>query len=130
MSDGMPGVADADRRHTGAVMPDWESGTYESDADTDHVWVRRDSTGKAVKARYAGYPALFTFEPGDETGLEQVDGAWQTIPSVAHTVQLASRIEWWTRNRRTGLFRLLVSKDLQDPAHPARAASNEQGALG
>ena len=123
MSDTTPGGAHDEGR--GAEVPDWESGTYESDADTDHVWVRRDSTGKTVKARYAGYPALFAFEPGDETGLEQVGGVWQTIPSVAHTVRLAGRIEWWTVNRRTGLFRLLTSKELQDAA-PQRPDSEQE----
>ena len=114
MSDKTPDAAAAEA--DGAAMPDWESGTYESDADNGNVWVRRDRTGETVKVRYAGYPAQFAFEPGDETGLEQVEGAWRTIPSVAQTVRLASRIEWWTRNRRTGLFRLLSSQSLQDPA--------------
>ena len=121
MSDGMPGVADTEG--TGAAMPDSESGTYESNAGAEHVWVRSDRTGEIVKAKHAGYPADFAFEPGDETGLELVEGVWQTIPSVVHTVQLASRTEWWTTNRRTGLFRRLASQSRQDPA---RRRSDDQ----
>ena len=114
MNDTVPGGTGTD---TGdAAVAKWESGTYESDADTAHVWVRRDLTGETVKAKYEGYPEQFAFEPGDETGLEQVDGVWQTIPSVADTVRLASRIEWWTMNRRTGLFRPLASHSRQDAA--------------
>ncbi len=89
-----------------------ESGTYESEADSGHVWVRRDSTGETVRARLAGYPPDFTFEPGDETGIEPVDGEWHTIPSVVHSVRLRSRTEWWTINRRTGDFRFLAAQDL------------------
>ena len=89
-----------------------ESGTYESDAEPGHVWVRRDSSGETVRARFAGYPEGFAFEPGDETGIELVDGEWHTIPSVVHTVRLSSRIEWWTINRRTGVFRLLTEKSV------------------
>lgn len=89
-----------------------ESGTYEADADPDHVWVKRDANGETVRARYAGYPADFVFEPGDTTGIELVDGEWHTIPSVFQTVRLSSRIEWWTINRRTGYFRLLTERVL------------------
>ena len=89
-----------------------ESGTYESDADPDHVWVKRDANGETVRARYTGYPADFVFEAGDATGIELVDGEWHTIPSVFETVRLNSRIEWWTMNRRTGYFRLLTERVL------------------
>ena len=91
---------------------DLESGTYESRADSEHVWVRREINNETVRARIEGYPSGFAFEPGDETGLEMVDGQWHTIPSVAHTVRLNTRIEWWIRNRRTGRLRLLVERHL------------------
>ena len=89
-----------------------ESGTYESDAGSGHVWVRRDSTGETVRARVEGYPAEFAFESGDETGIELVEGVWHALPSVAHTVALRTRIEWWTQNRRTGQLRFLTERHL------------------
>ena len=89
-----------------------ESGTYQADADPDHVWVKRDANGETVRARYMGYPVDFVFEAGDATGIELVDGVWHTIPSVFHTVRLDSRIEWWTMNHRTGFFRLLAERTL------------------
>ena len=94
-----------------------ESGTYESDAGSGHVWVRRDSTGETVRARVQGYPAGFMFEPGDESGIELIEGVWHALPSVAHTVALRTRVEWWTRNRRTGQLRFLTERHLAtDPA--------------
>lgn len=89
-----------------------ESGTYESDAGPGHVWVKRDTSGETIRARFTGYPPDFAFEAGDETGIELVDGEWHTIPAVVHTVRLDSRIEWWTMNRRTGHFRLLTERVL------------------
>ena len=100
------------RRQHGGLDLDLESGTYESHADSEHVWVRRDANDEVVRARLAGYPTDFVFEPGDETGLEIVEGQWYTIPSVVHTVRLLTRAEWWTRNRRTGRLRLLAERDL------------------
>ncbi len=106
------------RKTAGSVEP-WEpsvvgleAGMYESDADAGHVWVRRDNAGDTVRARYEGYPESFRFEYGDETGIEQVDGAWRTLPAVAHTVRLRSRIEYWTKNRITGRFRFLTEMSL------------------
>ena len=93
-----------------------ESGTYESDAGSGHVWVRRDSTGETVRARVEGYPADFAFESGDESGIELVEGVWHALPSVAHTVALRTRIEWWTRNRRTGQLRFLTERHLAPDA--------------
>ena len=96
-----------------------ESGVYESDAGEGHVWVRRDGNDEIVRARMAGYPPDFVFEPGDETGIELVDGAWHTLPSVAHSVRLSTRIEWWTTNRRTGHFKFLAARRFDaDPARP------------
>ena len=87
-----------------------ESGTYESSAGPEHAWVRRDSSGETVRARIAEYPSDFVFEPGDETGIELVDGVWHTLPSVVHMMRLKGRVEWWTRNRITGEFRFLAEK--------------------
>ena len=89
-----------------------ESGLYESPADSGQAWVRRDSTGEAVRATITAYPPDFVFEPGDETGIELVDGVWHAIPSVVQTVRLKTRTEWWTRNRRTGDYRLLAERHL------------------
>lgn len=85
-----------------------ESGIYLSDAGEGQVWVQLDSIGEAVRAVYTGYPPGFVFESGDETSLEFTEGAWHTIPTVAYTVQLASRTEWWTKNRYTGQLRFLT----------------------
>ena len=84
-----------------------------SEAGAESVWVRRDSNGETVRAIREGYPAGFVFEPGDETGIELVDGAWRTIPSIAYTVRLNTRVEWWTRNRSTGGLRFLVERSLR-----------------
>ena len=104
-------MSDKKRQSDGRVL-DLESGTYESHADSEHVWVRRDANDEIVRARLAGYPKDFAFEPGDETGLEMVEGQWHTIPSVVHTVRLRTRVEWWSRNRRTGRLRLMAERDL------------------
>ena len=104
-----------------------ESGSYESDAGPEHVWVRRASTGETVRARVEGYPADFAFEAGDETGIELVDGVWHALPSVVHTVALRTRIEWWTRNRRTGQLRFLTERHLApDPADEGNRAQPPQ----
>jgi hypothetical protein len=113
MSQEAPGPAGgglSDREEPSASGRD--SGTYEADADPDHVWVKRDANGETIRARFRGYPVDFAFEAGDATGIELVDGEWHTIPSVFHTVRLGSRIEWWTMNRRTGFFRLLSERTL------------------
>ena len=89
-----------------------ESGVYESDADHGDVWVRRESTGEVVRAKLSGYPPGFALEPGDQTALELVDGVWHTVPSIAETVTLNTRVEWWTSNLRTGRPRFLAEKRL------------------
>ena len=89
-----------------------ESGMYESDAGDGHVWVRRESTGEIVRAKLSGYPPGFALEPGDQTALELVDREWHTVPSIAETVILNTRVEWWTRNLRTGRPRFLTEKRL------------------
>lgn len=97
-----------------------ESGVYESDAGEGYVWVRRDSTDEKVRAKMTGYPPDFDFEPGDETGIELVGGVWHTLPSVAHSVRLSTRIEWWAKNRRTGHLRFLAAHYFgSDPVHQA-----------
>ena len=93
--------------------PQVEMAAYVSEANEGSVWVRRDSNGEPVRAKRAGYPADFVFEPGDETGIELVDGVWRTIPEVAYTARLDSRIEWWIRNRNTGRLRFLVERSLR-----------------
>ncbi len=103
-----------------------ESGTYESAADPEHAWMRRDSTGETVRARITAYPRDFVFESGDETGIELVDGQWHALPSVVHTVRLKSRIEWWTRNRSTGDFRFLAEKRL-DTGRPRPESDHRPG---
>lgn len=102
-----------------------ESGIYLSDADEGQVWVRLDSIGEAVRAVRAGYPSGFVFEPGDETSVEFTDGAWHTIPTVAYTVQLASRTEWWTKNRYTGQLRFLT--EMGHSASSPSPFANEAG---
>ena len=93
-------------------VPGLESGLYESDAGPDHAWLRLDSTGETVRARITAYPPDFAFEPGDETGIELVDGVWHALPSVVRTVRLETRIEWWTWNHRNGEYRLLAERRL------------------
>ena len=108
-------------------VPGLESGTYESDAGSEHVWVRRDRTGETVRARVEGFPADFAFESGDETGIELVDGVWQALPSIAHTVTLRTRVEWWTANRRTGQLRFLTERDLvTDPPDVGNRARSQE----
>lgn len=111
-NEGQHAATGGSRARSGSPAPGLESGTCESEADSGHVWVRRDITDEIVQARIEGYPTDFTFHPGDETGLEFVGGEWLTIPSVVHTVRLSTRIEWWTRNRRTGRLRLLAERDI------------------
>ena len=106
-----------------------ELGTYLSDAGTGYVRVERDRTGEPVKARYEGYPEGFEFQPGDETGLELVDGEWRTVPSVVDTIRLRRRLEWWTRNRWTGDFRFLTEVRLDTgplPEGPQSVAKSQQ----
>ena len=104
-----------------------ESGTYESDADSEHVWVRRVSVGEIVRARVESYPPDFAFEPGDETGIELVDGVWHALPSIVRTVRLRTRVEWWTRNHRTGQLRFLTERDLHtDPADRGNRAPRQE----
>lgn len=119
MTERRPHAADSDSAEVydppvGGV----ELGTYEADAGSGYVWVERDRTGKNVQARYDGYPEEFEFRPGDETGIELVDGEWRTMPSVVTTIQLWHRVEWWTRNRRTGEFRFLAQMRLETPPPP------------
>ena len=101
-----------------------ELGTYESDAGAGYVRVERHRTGGTVEARYEGYPEGFEFRPGDETGIEPVDGEWRTVPSVVHTIRLRRRIEWWTRNRWTGEFRLLTEMRLGTSSPPREPESD------
>ena len=42
-------------------------------------------------------------------------GAWRTIPTVKYTIRHHDRIEFWTRNRRTGGFRQLATSSYQPP---------------
>ena len=117
---GLPGRSES-------PAPSLESGTYESDAGSEHVWVRRASTGGTVRARVEGYPPDFAFEPGDETGIELVDGVWHTLPSIVRTVRLRTRIEWWTRNHRTGQLRFLTERNLNtDPADTGNRAPRQE----
>ena len=91
----------------GLDTPIW-MGVYESAADEEHVWVRVDDTDEVVRARLARHAPDYEFEPGDELGLEVVDGAWHTIPNVSHVIRHRDRVEFFTTNRRTGDFRLLA----------------------
>lgn len=91
-----------------------ETGLYEFADGPDHAWVRLDSTGETVRADITAYPQDFAFEPGDETGVELLDGVWLALPSVVRTVRLNTRIEWWTRNLRTGGLRLLAERILDE----------------
>ena len=118
MNDKKPDVAgDELRGHSESPAFGLETGTYESDAGSEHAWVHRDRTGETVRARVEGYPGDFAFESGDETGIELVDGVWHALPSIAHTVVLRTRIEWWITNNRTGQLRFLTARNLDtDPA--------------
>ena len=108
--------------------PGLESGTYESDAGSEHVWVRRVRTGETVRARVEGYPPDFRFEHGDETGIEMVDGVWHALPSIVRTVTLRTRVEWWITNSRTGQLRFLTARDLDtDPAGGGNRAQQQEG---
>lgn len=129
MSDKTPeSGATGSSGYTDPSVEGLESGVYESDAGEGHVWVRRDSNDDAVRARVTGYPPDFVFEPGDVTGIELVDGEWRTVPSVAHTVRLSTRIEWWTSNRRTGHFKFLAARRLgADPEHQAATSEGGRG---
>ena len=90
-----------------------ELGSYESDAGEGHVWVRLDSTGETVRAELSGFLPEYRLEPGDEIGAAFVDGAWRTIPNVRYTIRHHDRIEFWTRNRRTGGFRQLATSSYE-----------------
>ena len=90
-----------------------ELGTYESDAGEGHVWVRIDSTGETVRAALSGFLPEHRLERGDELGAVVVGGAWRTIPTAKYTIRHHDRIEFWTRNRRTGGFRQLATSSYE-----------------
>ena len=131
MSDHLPQTPDFDPAHVYEPPEDGvELGTYKSDAGARAVWVERDRTGGTVRARYQGYPEGFQFQPGDETGIELVNGEWQTVPSVVHTIRLRRRVEWWTRNRWSGEFRFLTQMriDTRPLPHGPEPAARSQDA--
>ena len=129
MSDEMPDAAGVELPgRPEPPAPGLESGTYESDAGSEHVWVRRVGTGETVRARVEGYPSDFAFEPGDETGIELVDGVWHALPSISRTVMLRTRVEWWITNSRTGQLRFLTARDLAtDPAGGGNRVQRPKG---
>ena len=92
-----------------------DMGVCESDAGDGYVWVIRDGTGQAVRAKWSGYADDYAFERGEETGLEIVGGEWCTIPVAAHTLRLEDRVEWWAKNRRTGAFRMFARRSRVAP---------------
>ncbi len=83
-------------------------GIYVSSAGRGNVQVRIDSTNEIVEARLTGFAQDYVLEPGDEIGVEYVEGGWQTIPNVKYVVHHESRIEFWTINRQSGALRLLA----------------------
>ena len=123
MSDKMPDAAGDEL----PPVPGLESGTFESDAGSGHVWVRRVRTGETVRARVVGYPSDFAFEPGDETGVELVDGVWHALPCITRTVRLRTRVEWWITNSRTGQLRFLTARDVEtDPVHGGNPVQRQE----
>ncbi|WP_419946123.1 hypothetical protein [Candidatus Poriferisodalis sp.] len=89
-----------------------EFGVFSSTVESGRARVRLDGSGEAVEAVYSGFPEDFVPEPGDETAVEHIDGQWHTLPAVTHHQRRPSRLEWWTTNRHTGLFKLLLRRDL------------------
>jgi len=104
-TDTTDGIINSPRSsHEPALM-----GVYESTEGDGQVMVRLDDTGEIVKARLAGFSPEYRFEPGDELAVEVVDGEWQTLPNVRHTIAYRDRVDFWSRNRWTRRFRLLDS---------------------
>ena len=89
-------------------FPPVNAGVCLAPAGEGYVWVRLDESGRLVRAVLAGLPAGVSFEPGDELGVEAVDGAWQTLPDVRREITHPDRREFWTTNRNTGNLRMLA----------------------